>query len=148
MSNKHISIIKIKSDSDLNACLEIRKQVFIIGQDVPEEEEVDGLDNQALHFLLRYENTPAGTARVRLMEGSIAKVERVAILEQFQGKKLGRELMQFIISDLKTYAEVQTVTLGSQVHAAPFYEKLGFVAKGDEYMDANIPHRKMWMDLR
>jgi ElaA protein len=37
--------------------------------------------------------------------------------------------------------------LGSQVHAVPFYERLGFVAEGPVYDDAGIPHRDMTMRL-
>jgi predicted GNAT family N-acyltransferase len=33
--------------------------------------------------------------------------------------------------------------LGAQSHATGFYEKLGFAAFGDEFLDAGIPHRHM-----
>jgi ElaA protein len=38
---------------------------------------------------------------------------------------------------------VTTAYLGSQSHATGFYEKLGFVIEGDEFLDAGIPHRHM-----
>jgi predicted GNAT family N-acyltransferase len=36
-----------------------------------------------------------------------------------------------------------TFTLGAQIQALGFYEKLGFKKVGDEYLDANIPHYMM-----
>jgi ElaA protein len=38
---------------------------------------------------------------------------------------------------------VTEARLGSQSHATGFYEKLGFVVEGDEFLDAGIPHRRM-----
>ena len=37
------------------------------------------------------------------------------------------------------------VALGAQLHAIPFYERLGYVASGEVYLDAGIEHR--WMDV-
>ena len=33
--------------------------------------------------------------------------------------------------------------LSAQVHAAAFYERLGFHIEGDEYLEAGIPHVMM-----
>ncbi|MEC8902256.1 MAG: GNAT family N-acetyltransferase, partial [Pseudomonadota bacterium] len=33
------------------------------------------------------------------------------------------------------------------LHALAFYERLGFVAHGDVFMDAGIPHREMTLFL-
>ena len=38
--------------------------------------------------------------------------------------------------------------LRSQAHYFPFYERLGYTAYGDEYLDCNIPHRFMSKDNR
>ena len=35
----------------------------------------------------------------------------------------------------------------AQTHALGFYERLGFVAFGDEFDDAGIPHRDMVLEL-
>ncbi len=41
----------------------------------------------------------------------------------------------------------QAVVLGAQTYIIPFYEKRGYVAYGSEYVEANIPHRLMRLDL-
>jgi len=38
------------------------------------------------------------------------------------------------------------ITLGAQLHAIEFYERLGYTPRGDVFLDANMPHR--WMDLK
>jgi hypothetical protein len=37
------------------------------------------------------------------------------------------------------------ITLAAQLHAVSFYEGLGYVARGEVFLDAGIEHR--WMDL-
>ncbi|STX52706.1 GNAT family acetyltransferase [Legionella busanensis] len=142
-----ISIQKVNSPTELKECLAIRKKVFIEGQKVPLNEEVDGKDKESTHYLLTINQIPAGVARVRYLH-NIAKIERVAILPNYQGQGLGKHLMQFIIADLKQDKNITIAKLGSQSHAILFYEKLGFTVYGQEYMDAGIPHKDMMLNLK
>lgn len=93
-------------------------------------------------IFLWVDSIPVGVARVRCID-NYAKIERVAILEAYQGKKLGHALMQFILADLNQNPDITYAKLSSQTYAIPFYEKLGFVVCSEEYMDAGIPHQDM-----
>ena len=141
-----VSIIKIAGGGDLRACFDIRRQVFILEQNVPEALEMDGLDPLATHYLLEVDNSPVGTARVRSPKEGQVKIERVAILPNHRGQRLGRQLMDYILNDLRPHANLKIVVLGAQLPVIPFYEKLGFIAYGDVFMDANIKHR--WMKYK
>lgn len=138
-----ISIKKASSAEEIQQCMDMRMQIFVKGQNVPLNEEVDGKDKDSDHYLLLVNQQPAGVARVRFIE-HYAKIERVGILDTYQGKGLGREIMQQILTELQTNKAVQMAKLSSQTHAIPFYEKLGFKVCSEEYMDANIPHKDMW----
>lgn len=143
--NPHSNILvkKVSDATDIQICLTIRHQIFVEGQRVPVDEEVDGLDASSEHFLLFLNQLPAGTTRVRYT-GDFAKIERVAILEPYQGKGLGHILMKFVIKDIQQHSHVvKKAKLGAQTYAIPFYEKLGFVVCSDEYLDAGIPHKDM-----
>jgi ElaA protein len=133
-----------KDKKDIEKCLSVRAVVFIEEQNVPYDLEVDGKDDEALHFLCMSEdNTPMATARVRILKDT-AKVERVATLKEHRGKGIGRKLMKFIVESLKNHEEVKKVKLSSQCNAVPFYQKLGFELCNDHvYMDAGIPHQDM-----
>ncbi len=141
-SNKNLLIKKVSEISDIQTCLAIRHQVFVEGQNVPLHEEVDGLDSCSEHYLLSLEQLPIGTARIRHLE-DLAKIERVAILEAYQGRGLGRELMNFIIENLQRNPHLKRAKLGAQSYAISFYEKLGFIVCSNEYLDAGIPHKDM-----
>jgi predicted GNAT family N-acyltransferase len=38
---------------------------------------------------------------------------------------------------------MSALSLAAQVHAIPFYERFGFVAHGDVFLEAGIEHREM-----
>lgn len=141
-----VVINKINSQKELQDCFNIRLEVFVKGQKVSIEEEMDGKDQESEHYLLKVDGLAVGVARVRFI-GRDAKIERVAILESFQNKGLGKQLMCVILDDLKKNRALENVRLGSQTHAIPFYEHLGFMVCSDEYMDAGIPHKDMYYHL-
>jgi len=138
----NILVKKVSEASDIQICLAIRHQIFVEGQNVLIHEEVDGLDSGSEHYLLFLNLVPIGTARVRYVE-DFAKIERVAILEAYQGQGLGHVLMNFIVENIEQNHQVKKAKLGAQTYAIPFYEKLGFVVCSDEYLDAGIPHKDM-----
>jgi len=131
------------------ACVEIRRKVFIDGQAVPVEIEFDGLDPQAVHFIAFGENEdedegasiPLGTARMRTVNGA-AKAERIAVLEEARGSGIGRALVESIESHARDQG-LLFVRLDAQLQAAGFYEKLGYLAEGEVFIEAGIDHRLM-----
>jgi ElaA protein len=131
---------------DLATCLAIRHKVFIDEQGVSEADEVDGLDPVALHLLAMQDAAPVGTARI-LVEGAVGKIGRVCVLPQARGTGLGAALIRAAVAELRAMPGVAKAKLGAQVHALGFYERLGFEAVGQVYMDAGIPHRDMVMAL-
>lgn len=143
---QQILIQKVYSEPEIQKCFGIRLKVFVEGQNVPHEEEIDGKDDQCQHYLVSIEGKPVGTARIQYLD-DIAKIERVAILPEHQGMSLGKMLMNQIISDLKESNDFTKAKLGSQTHAIPFYEKLGFKICSEEYLDAGINHKDMELDL-
>jgi len=70
----------------------------------------------------------------------------VAVLKAGRGQGLGLALMRTMLEDARAEG-VAEAFLSSQTYAIPFYERLGFVAHGPEYLDAGIPHRDMTLKL-
>lgn len=137
----------IEKTDDIEACRAIRHEVFVIEQSVPEAEEWDGLDGEAIHLLARdAAGQPVGTARILLI-GEIGKIGRVAVLKSARGTGAGAALIRAALDELAKLPGITTAKLGSQTHAIGFYEKLGFTAYGPEYDDAGIAHRDMIREL-
>ncbi|WP_410218727.1 GNAT family N-acetyltransferase [Paracoccus sp. (in: a-proteobacteria)] len=137
----------IQETTDLAACHALRRAVFIEEQGVSEAEEMDDLDNQAIHLLARDDDRPLATARI-LIKDRTGKIGRVCVLPQARGTGLGARLMQAALDVLRRRDDIDQARLGSQTHAIGFYEKLGFVAEGPVYDDAGIPHRDMVLNLK
>lgn len=138
-------MIRRASLDELPILQEIRRVVFIEGQDVPEAEERDDKDHDALHFIAFEDDTPVGTARILLSDG-IGKIGRVAVLAEYRSQGIGTQLMQIMLDDLRANKATEA-RLGAQTHALGFYEALGFGAYGPEFLDAGIPHRSMALKL-
>ena len=124
--------------TDRDAIRSIRQKVFVDEQHVPPELEWDELEESAQHFLVYYENKPIGTGR--LTGGG--KIGRMAILKNARGLGAGLELLRRICKFAGLSGQ-KNVYLNAQVQAIPFYEKAGFVAAGDEFMEAGISHVRM-----
>ena len=122
----------------------IRKTVFIIEQNVPEELEWDGLDAQGLHLIARNsQRQPIACARL-LASGHIG---RMAVLSEWRGRGVGSALLRTLLDIARRQSHTE-VFLNAQTYAVGFYEKYGFERLGDEFLDAGIPHFKMRCRLK
>lgn len=135
------SIEQFPGSADLSAAFAIREEVFVREQAVPLDLEIDGLDPEAFHYLGFVDNVPVATARTRIVAGGDAKIERVAVLQEHRGSRLGFQLMRRIVDDLDAFGIDST--LHAQVSVRGFYEGLGYHAIGDIFDDAGIPHIRM-----
>ena len=133
-----ITITLAQTPADRELCFTIRKTVFVEEQAVPLELELDEYDDTATHFLLRDGDTPLATARL-LDKHGLAKIGRVAVLREARGRGLGLVVMRAVLDEARRQGFEEAV-LDSQTYAIPFYERLGFVAEGEEFDDAGIPH--------
>ncbi|MBU6448136.1 MAG: GNAT family N-acetyltransferase [Rhodospirillales bacterium] len=135
-----IEIVRAEHGSvELEACFAIRVAVFVDEQGVPLEEELDELDDTAMHFLALWNGTPAGTARAVEKTPGLRKIGRVAVRAAFRKFGIGKALMQGIEAECPG----STFMLDAQTYAIGFYQRLGYTAEGPEFLDAGIPHRLM-----
>ncbi|RYD72542.1 MAG: GNAT family N-acetyltransferase [Sphingobacteriales bacterium] len=137
-----IQITKITTPEELEKAFEIRKQVFVIEQDVDPEEEYDEFENTSTHYLAYYNNEAVGTARWRYTSPQTIKLERFAILKDYRDKKVGREILRHILGIVKML-QPKKIYLHAQIQVVDFYKKAGFIAVGEQFSEANILHYKM-----
>lgn len=117
----------------LKGCHSIRDRVFIEEQAVPLEVERDFNDPHSGHLLLLRGKEEVGTLRMRLTDEGI-KLERIAILPQERGKKLGKLLIQEGVKRSRELYPTAPIYILAQVQASQFYASLGFIAT-DEYKE-------------
>lgn len=138
-------MVEISLTDDLDAVLGIRRIVFIDEQGVSFEDDVDGRDPDAFHLLASVQGKPVGTARL-FLSGEVGKIGRVAVLKDYRGRGIGQELVRFAVDELARRGAARAM-LGAQTSALGFYEALGFLPFGPEFIDAGMPHREMVREL-
>lgn len=137
---------EIAETRDIATCRALRRVVFIDEQGVPEADEIDDQDEVAIHLLASAGGRPVGTARL-LLKGGAGKIGRVCVLREWRGTGLGAALIRAALARLRAEPGIATAKLSAQTDALGFYEKLGFAAVGEVYMDAGIPHQDMVLAL-
>lgn len=135
-----------RGEAALVDCFEIRKQVFCVEQGVSHDLEWDGLDAGCDHILARRGGLPVGTARVRFYASGVGKIERVAVLKAERRTGVGAIIMAAALERLRGWGLGHAI-LNSQIAAREFYASLGFTTEGPEFMEADIPHVRMVLDL-
>jgi predicted GNAT family N-acyltransferase len=117
----------------------VRRAVFIDEQAIPEDMEWDEFDVVCRHAIAE-DATGAAVGCGRLLPDG--HVGRMAVLAAWRGRGVGAALLRQLL-DLARARGLPRAVLNSQTHAMPFYARYGFVADGDEYLEAGIPHRTM-----
>ncbi|GJP51173.1 hypothetical protein CLOM_g10337 [Closterium sp. NIES-68] len=151
-----VAVERVASPTAWQQHMRVRCAVFIDEQRVPPHEEVDHHDGlgalhavppSALHFLATVDRQPAGAGRCVIKSEGTAKVGRIATLPQFRRKGVGRAIMHCIHEHAARHGCVKS-TLGAQLEAVPFYERLGYtVTSGVVFLDAGIEHVDMHCEL-
>lgn len=137
-----VEVRLVTTAAEMEAVRRVRRLVFIEQQAVPEELEWDEFDATACHFCLCVAGEVVGTARLVLKAGGVGKIGRVAVLQECRGAGAGAALTRHVMAEARGLGCGELV-LDAQVPVIPFYERLGFAAEGEEFMDAGIPHRHM-----
>ena len=120
---------------------DVRVAVFVQEQNVPVDIEMDDRDDQCVHVLAQHNiSLPVGTGRIDLQYDG--KIGRVVVLKAYRGRGIGVALM----SALETIAQQAGLThvwINAQISAQSFYQKQGYVASGDTFLEADIVHCRM-----
>ena len=115
----------------------IRREVFIIEQQVPVELEWDGRDEESIHALaMTVSGEAIGTARL-LPE---CQIGRMAVLSPWRRQGIGTRLLRCLIDAAD---DPQRLFLNAQTSAEAFYRRNGFTSEGEVFMEAGIPHIRM-----
>ena len=142
MKPKKIKIIPFRTNNvkAFELCRQIRTDVFIVEQEVAEEEEFDAFEGESQHYLMMLDELAIGTARWRNSDNGV-KLERFAVLKGFRGNNYGELLLKKVIDDASKAADY--LYLHAQLKAVSFYARQGFRKTGPQFEECNILHYKM-----
>ncbi|MBD2815877.1 GNAT family N-acetyltransferase [Xenorhabdus sp. Flor] len=130
----------------IQQAFDIRKQVFTDEQGFAADIDIDEYDDIALHVVTYDDEKPIAVLRAIASDNSMLKVGRVAVLKKYRGRGIGHKVMEFI-EDYGRKNNIAAIGLSSQYHAKPFYESLGYQARGEIYLEEGAEHIFMILDL-
>lgn len=125
----------------------IRFAVFVEEQGVPEDIELDEHDPDCLHALaIDATGKVVGTGRLLpavTEEGRVTgHIGRMAVCRHARKGGVGGAILERLVEAARARGD-EVVALSAQTHALEFYQRHGFEACGDVYMEAGIQHRAM-----
>lgn len=135
-------ILTVPLFSDLgNLGLALRRSVFVDEQHVPAAEEFDHYDLTATHVVALLDGNAVGCLRILFLDEHV-KIGRVVVAPAARGKGIASKMMRFAMDLARSRGETRFY-LTAQSDKLSLYEKLGFVAFGEEFVDGGMPHFAM-----
>lgn len=119
----------------------IRKSVFVQEQGLSIENEFDEPDDTANHVVLYIDDAPIACGRLNFFNGQ-AKLCRLAVLSEHRNNGYGSLVFKTLLDAVKKN-NIDFAYIHAQTRATGFYNKFGFVAEGNTFLEVGIPHIRM-----
>ena len=142
-----LKITLVNYSEETQGIEQIRRRVFHEEQNIDEELEFDGLDETSEHLLAYLNQEPIGTLRIREVNPTIVKIERLAVLATARNQGIGRKLMEYAIALITEKNQYEQIVIHAQYHLKIFYQSFGFQPIGETFEEAEILHIKMTKSL-
>jgi ElaA protein len=124
---------------ELHDLFHLRDEVFVVGQKITCESEVDGHDPECVHVIGRdAAGRTVATARLFLGKDPV-KVGRIAVHPTLQRRGVGTLLMRYVHGVLGD----RPAMMSAQAYLRLWYEGLGWRTTRGPYDEAGIPHLEM-----
>ncbi|MDX6722563.1 MAG: hypothetical protein QOD73_967 [Solirubrobacteraceae bacterium] len=136
-----IEVRPARHHSEVAAALAVRHEVFCVEQGVglaDERDGRDGRDGEALHLVALEDGVVVGTCRL-VLAGTTVKLGRMAVARSHRGLGLARALLGEADRQARALGAGR-IALGAQLTAQALYERAGYAAYGEVFLDAGIEH--------
>lgn len=137
------------SPKDLYQIIQLRENVFIVEQDCPYL-DCDGKDIPSYHLSCFVEEELAAYARLvppGISYNDYSSIGRIVVKENFRTYGFGKSLVNEAISYCQKLFPKKKIKISAQCYLKDFYQSLGFVPVGEEYLEDDIPHIGMILDI-
>lgn len=126
---------------ELYRILQLRSEIFIVEQNCAYQ-DLDGKDQKALHVMgFKNQNMVAYT---RIFKSGDyfenASIGRVIVAQIERQNQYGYDIMNASIQSIKDHFNETKIKLSAQCYLKKFYNNLGFLEVGEEYLEDGIPH--------
>jgi predicted GNAT family N-acyltransferase len=103
----------------------IRHQVFVVEQNIPQELDLDGLDETSSHVLVMNEDALVATARLSMDDNGDAVMARVAVVKEYRGSGVASKVVEALMSHARQIGG-RSIEIHAHEYLRKYYEKFGF----------------------
>lgn len=132
---------------ELYNILALRNEVFCVEQNCPYL-DVDHHDMHGQHVFVKKDEQMIAYARILTEDDITFHIQRVVVDKDHRKHKLATIIMQHAIDAIKQKPEKnKTIVISAQSYLQGFYRGLGFKSTDNYYLEDDIPHECMQLDL-
>jgi predicted GNAT family N-acyltransferase len=140
-ATEKIEIRRHRGEDEMAQLLRLRHDVFCTEQGVPEREELDGRDREALHLVAVEDGRVLGTCRL-LFVGTTVQFSRLAVAQDARRRRIATRLLRLADEETRE-GGARRLVLHAQTYARPLYDAAGYEPRGRVFMEAGIEHVAM-----
>lgn len=130
-----------------NVAGSLRTEVFVEEQGVSQALEWDEDDARSVHAVLRNRmGLPVATGRLLPAVEGVSKIGRMAVKRKLRGLKLGDHVLTGLLDAARQRGD-REVVLHAQCTAENFYQRQGFIRRGNVFQEAGMDHVEMTIRL-
>ena len=134
------------SNREIYKILRLRSEVFVVEQQCIYQ-DIDNKDKKAVHIFLKEKNEIIAYSRVFKEKEYFENpsIGRVVVANKRRMYGVGKKIMNISIDYIKQNTKAKNIEISAQKYLKKFYSNLGFIQQGDEYLEDNIPHLRMFL---
>ena len=134
------------SNTEIYQILRLRSEVFVVEQQCIYQ-DIDNKDKKAVHIFLKEKNEIIAYSRVFKEKEYFENpsIGRVVVANKRRMYGVGKKIMNISINYIKQNIKAKNIEISAQKYLKKFYSNFGFVQQGDEYLEDNIPHLRMFL---
>jgi predicted GNAT family N-acyltransferase len=136
-----VEIRRAAGSEELDEALELRHRVFCEEQGVPEREERDGRDGEALHLVAMLDGRVVATCRLLFVERTV-QFSRLAVEPDARRQGIAAGLLGAAEREARARG-ARRIVLHAQTYARQLYERDGYEPRGRRFVEAGIEHVAM-----
>lgn len=136
-----MEVREARTPEEVQEALGLRLRVFCDEQGVALSAEQDGRDDEAVHLVAVEDGRVVGTCRL-LIEGGVARLGRNAVAAADRGRGIGTGLLR-AADRVAARRGAGRIRLNAQLPARRLYERAGYVAQGEVFLEEGIEHVTM-----
>jgi predicted GNAT family N-acyltransferase len=132
-------------EQEMTAVVDLRREVFCVEQGVPQRDELDGRDAEALHLVAVSGDELLATCRL-LFVGPTVQFSRLAVRQHARRHGIASALLARADTETRV-GGARRLVLHAQTYARALYDAAGYQPHGRIFMEAGIEHIAMEKQL-